>query len=202
MPTPAAKSKFETHGTYGHSPKFTPLRDDLLSSAAFLSLKPTDQAVLIDYIKHYNASTSFDRDESKLTKPVMYTFGMCAVLISKNTFYRSMVALQTHGFINDYHGNAYQRGKAARWTATTRWMAWRPDAAQLRLLNGYKTRREASVENPNQLAFPFITYMHRQPTPATPSADNITHVSQTTETILGELWTPNVSRRQAQHATR
>jgi hypothetical protein len=202
MPTAPTTGKFETHGTYGHSPKFIQLRDDLMSSAAFLSLSTTDQAILIDFIKHYNAATNFDRDESKLTKPILYTYGMCAVLVSKNTFYRSMVTLQKHGFLIDYAGADYKRGKASRWLATTRWTGWKPDTAQVRLLNAYKDRRASSVQNTDQLRFPFITYMHRAITPTKTSNDNISHISASTAHILEEVWTTNASPRPARRATK
>lgn len=202
MPTAPTAGKFETHGTYGHSPKFVQLRDDLMSSAAYLSLSCTDQAILVDFIKHYNTATNFDRDESKITKPVLYSFGMCAVLISKNTFYRSMVALQQHGFLIDYAGADYKRGKASRWLATTRWTSWRPDAAQIRLLNAYKDRRATSAQNPDQLRFPFVTYMHRSPNPTRPSSNGITHINAITQVILEDQWTQTDLRHRARHATK
>jgi hypothetical protein len=202
MPSAPTKDKFETHGTYGHSPKFVPLRDDLRSSAAFLSLNGNEQMILVDFIGHYNVATNFDRDESKITKPVLYTFGMCGVQISKNTFYRSMLTLQRHGFVIDYAGTDYKRGKATRWLATTRWMSWRADAAQLRLLNEYKERRTGSAQDPNQLRFPFVTYMQRTPAGSSSPADGVAHISQVINTVMEEAWTQNDSHHQAQRATR
>jgi len=202
MATATAKGKFETHGTYGQSPKFVPLRDDLRSSAAFLSLNGNEQMILVDFIGHYNIATNFDRDAALINKPILYTYGMCGAQVSKNTFYRSTITLQRHGFIIDYQGNDYKRGKATRWLATSRWMSWRADAAQLRLLNEYKERRTASAQDPNQLRFPFITYLQREPKSSSSSAAGVTHISQVIQTVVEEAWTQNDSHRQAQRATR
>lgn len=161
MTTNRETMKFETQGTYGDSPKFIQLRDDLRTSAAFLCLSPVEQVILIDFIDHYNQATNFDRDPAKVTKPILYTFGMCAVTISKNTFYRSMEVIQEHGFINTHATAGTKRGQATRWLASIRWRIWKPDAAQLRILNGYNRRRTDSIEDPGQLRFPFVQSLQR-----------------------------------------
>lgn len=153
--------KFETQGTYGDSPKFIQLRDDLRTSPAYLCLSPVEQVVLIDFIDHYNQATNFDRDPSKVNKPILYTFGMCAVTISKNTFYRAMEVIQQHGFINVHATTDTKRGMATRWISSIRWRVWKPDAAQLRILNGYNRRRVESIEDPGQLRFAFVQSLSR-----------------------------------------
>lgn len=202
MPSSPDQQKFATHGTFGHSPKFTAIRDDLAASAAFLSLKPTAALILLDFIKHYNAATNWDRDESKLTKPIIYSFGMCALLVSKNTFHQAMRALQLHGFVIDFETSSSCRGRATRWLATTRWRSWSPDHAQLRLLNSYSHRRSSSCQNPDQLRFPFVTYLRKEKAAAESTAPNVTHVSQHTAAIVEEIWTQNASHHQARRATR
>lgn len=198
MPSTNTTSKFATHGTYGLSEKFTQLRHDLISSAAFLTLKAIEQIILIDWIRVYNEATNYDRDESKITKPVIYTFGSCAVVVSKNTFYRAMRSLQLHGFVVDYNGTDYKRGYASRWLATTRWISWKPDQAQFRLLTGYRDRRAASVTDSAQLNFSFVTYMHQPRLVERGPRDSITSAGSVANEIVEELCNKNDSRHQAQ----
>lgn len=198
MPQSSSTEKFFTHGTYGDSKNFIQLRDDLRSSAAFLSLSCTAQCILIDFISHYNTATNFDRDESKINKPILYTFGMCSQLISKNTFYRAMQDLQLHGFITDASDVDAKRGQANRWRSSIRWRGWKPDAAQLRLLNGYRERRSASAQDANQMKFPFVTYLSKAAQGALEERDGITPIGLVARTIVEEIWTQSDSRRQAQ----
>lgn len=196
-------------GTYGTSATFTALRQDLLSSAAWLTLRDSSARILIDFITRYNAETNYDRDPTATTKPVLYTFGDCALTCAKNTFYRSMRELQEHGFLEPYWKHRRRRGQATRWTASTRWQTWRPDLAQLRILNDYTTRRSSSVTDRAQQIFPFVTRLEvlnrmtehdarRAVIEDDKRRAGIVHVGQVTQVITEELWTQRDSHRQAQ----
>jgi hypothetical protein len=198
MPTKPLNGKFETHGTYGASTKFTRLNEELNCSAAFICLRPVEQMILLDFIKHYDQRTDYDRKHDAALTRVLYTYGMCALTVAKNTFYRSMISLQEHGFILPEYTGEQKRGSATRWLSCTRWRSWSPTTAQLRILNNYNSRRSSSAENPNQTRFPFVqnlnvmNYAHRN------GNGNVTHIAQDVTVAVEELWTRNGSRRQAQ----
>lgn len=198
MSTNGQQGKFETHGTYGSSPKFTRINEELSSSPAFLCLRPIEQMILIDFIKQYDSRTDYDRKPNAALTRVLYTFGMCALTTAKNTFYKSMLRLQEHGFIVPEYDGAPKRGSATRWLASGRWRTWSPDAAQLRILNGYNSRRSASCENPNQMRFPFVQNLNILNRAARHRPDNVTHIGHDVTVALEEAWTKSASRRQAQ----
>ncbi len=146
----------EALGMYGASKRFTPLRDDLLNSPAFLSLRPIAALVLIDFMRLYNKRSNFDRDVRAYVDPIIYTYGMCNLLLSRNAFYASIRQLQHHAFIMAYWKVKRERGKAQRWVPCARWKTWTPDDPQLRLLNDYNDRRAQSIENPDQMPLQFV----------------------------------------------
>jgi hypothetical protein len=198
MSTTRPPSKSEIQGTYGESNKFIPLRDDLRRSAAWLCLSTKEQIILIDFISYYNSRTNFDRDHDACTKPILYTYGMCSVVISKNTFYKCLQRLEEHQFIYPHYTAEAVNGRATRWMSNTAWKAWKPDQAQLRLLNGYSRRRAASVENPNQLRFEFVEALQAMNRAARRAPAEISAVGNLTQGAIDDLCNRNDSRRQAQ----
>jgi hypothetical protein len=205
---------------FGESAQFVALRRDLLTSPAWLTLSSKAALVLIDYIDRHNKLTTYGRDGHLAARPMLYSFGMCAVAISKNTFYACMRELEEHGFLQPSLVHKRRSGHAAMWIATERWRMWNPDQAQLRLLNAYVTRRSQAIDNPDQQLFPWVTRLQRTPAREfpksgapgdprtneraaakghTPSNGNgIVHISQVTETIREELWNKSDSRHQRQ----
>lgn len=185
--------KTESIGTYGSAPQFTALRSDLTTSPAWLALKDSAARILIDFIRVYNIATNFDRDPGAVTRPILYTYGMCAVTCSKNTFYRAMIELQEHGFLQGHWQHKRRRGQAQRWIASTRWQTWKPDQAQLRLLNEYNDRRAASCENPAQMQMPFVQRLAVLNTLANSKPGDITRIGHVIETALEEACKQNDS---------
>lgn len=187
------QKKAESVGTYGTAEKFTALRHDLLTAPAWLTLKDSAARILVDFIRVYNIATNYDRDPTVATKPILYTFGMCAVTCSKNTFYRAMVELQEHGFLQGHWNHKRRRGQAQRWIASERWKHWRPDQAQLRILNEYNERRASSCENPAQMQMPFVQRLGVLNSAHRAAAENIVSVGQIIETMTEETCTKNGS---------
>jgi hypothetical protein len=187
------RSKAQSVGTYGTSEKFTGLRQDLTTAPAWLTLKDSAARILIDFIRVYNIATNYDRDPTAATRPILYTFGMCAVTCSKNTFYRAMLELQEHGFLQGHWHHKRRRGQAQRWIASERWKHWRPDQAQLRILNDYNDRRGASCENPAQMQMPFVQRLAALNSAASRQPGNIVTVGQVMETMMEDACTKNGS---------
>lgn len=146
-------------GVYGSSKSFIPVRKDLRESAAFLSLTASAQILLIDFMWHYLRKSDFDRSREDFTKPILYTWGMCGLLVGRTTFYRVMRQLQLHRFIMPHTTVRRRRGQAHRWRIDWGWKTWEPTHAQLLLLNDYNDRRAASIEDPNQLKLEFVSHL-------------------------------------------
>lgn len=156
MPSAPQRRPAPIIGVFGSSKSFIPIRADLRASAAFLSLTATAQTILIDFMWHYLRKSDFDRSRDDFTKPILYTWGMCGLLIGRTTFYRVMKQLQRHRFIMPHTTVRRKRGQAHRWRVDWGWKVWQPGHAQLILLNDYNDRRAASIEDPNQLKLEFV----------------------------------------------
>jgi hypothetical protein len=167
-----------------------------MTSPAWLCLDHSAARVLIDFIGVFYDRTNFDRDPTAAARPVLYSYGMCAVTLSKNTFYRALIQLQQHGFLQQAWNHKRNRGQMQRWIAIERWKYWAPDQAQLRVLNDYAARRASAPLDPNQLQLPFVQRLGTLNRATAPTPDNITHVSQVIETVLEAAWTKKDSRHQ------
>lgn len=156
METTARSRPAPIIGVFGKSKSFIPVRADLRQSASFLSLTASAQIILIDFMWHYLRKSDFDRSRADFTKPILYTWGMCGLLVGRTTFYRVMKQLQRHRFIMPHTTVRRKRGQAHRWRIDWGWKVWQPGHAQLLLLNDYNDRRAASIEDPNQLKLEFV----------------------------------------------
>ena len=160
MSEPRREKRPERIGIYGTSSRFVPLREDMRTSAAFLCLKPLAQIILIDFLSHYHRASNFDTSPTAQSTPILYTFGMCGCNVSKNSFYASMRSLQYNGFLQPHWTHKRRLGQAQRWLPNVTWKAYRPDQAQLRILNDYNDRRQQSIDDPNQMKIPFVADLH------------------------------------------
>lgn len=142
---------------YGHHKQFIRLRHDILTSAAFLCLKHSAQLLVIDFIGYFEENAGYEVTQGDADKGIRYSYAMCRFIMSKNTFYAGLRALQQFRFIYPHPDSRPYKGQHQIWKPSTLWRQFRPGQADLVLLQRFNERRGQSIAMPGQEEFDFIT---------------------------------------------
>lgn len=142
---------------FGSHKNFIALRHDLLTSAAFICLKPSAALILLDFLGYFEESAGYAVSAFDAEKGIRYSFAMCRMNVSRGTFYSSLEALRQKRFLFPHPHAATANGQHQIYCPSTLWKDYRPSQPDLLLLTKFTGRREKSVTQADQVQFPFVT---------------------------------------------